>query len=485
MPLPPGKGWVGLPTPVPGFVMTGLSANSPQIKEGPFLRRVDVQPGQPPAEVRFSLSRGLTVTLHLLDPDGRAVAGAEVSGLTSDDQGRVTVSGLDPQQSHELVVTHPERLLAARTVVPPSSDKKPLTREVRLQPMGSAAGRVLDEAKKPVPRAAVQLLQWSPVATGKMTFFSTKPVDAGTADRDGRFTVERLVPGTRYTVTASVPGYATVGYQLEGKAGPAQSLPDLVLPRADQVVAGVVVDPRGQPLAGVRLTGSVPVPENAPPGLRVTNTWQGYTGRDGRFRFTGLPRGLIHLTAYRAAGTDASAQKVLVPTSVRAEAGTENVKIILAESPKPDAVGPAVGQPAPAFPLRQWVNVKDLPARDGFSARTFAGRVVVLAFLNEARPSQRLLSRLNQLHEKLAANGLVIVRVYERGAAPEDPAKGSPTAAALVEPGLLPGGYSEAFQKYRVRAAPTLFLLDRGGVLRHADVELDTLEERLGELLKK
>jgi hypothetical protein len=111
--------------------------------------------------------------------------------------------------------------------------------------------------------------------------------------------------------------------------------------------------------------------------------------------------------------------------------------------------------------------------------------VVVLAFLNEARPSQRLLSRLNQLHEKLAANGLVIVRVYERGAAPEDPAKGSPTAAALVEPGLLPGGYSEAFQKYRVRAAPTLFLLDRGGVLRHADVELDTLEERLGELLKK
>jgi hypothetical protein len=60
----------------------------------------------------------------------------------------------------------------------------------------------------------------------------------------------------------------------------------------------------------------------------------------------------------------------------------------------------------------------------------------------------------------------------------------SPAPAALVDPGLLPGGYSEAFQKYGVRAAPTLFLIDRQGVLRQADLEINGLETRLEELVK-
>jgi hypothetical protein len=118
----------------------------------------------------------------------------------------------------------------------------------------------------------------------------------------------------------------------------------------------------------------------------------------------------------------------------------------------------------------------------------FRGRVVLLAFLDDARPSRRLLERLNRLHEGLGGKGLTVVRVYEApaddGAAAKEWGRASPTAAALVAPGLVPGGYSDAFYRYAVRATPTLFLIDRQGVLRHLDVETDDLEGRLAEVLR-
>jgi peroxiredoxin len=125
-----------------------------------------------------------------------------------------------------------------------------------------------------------------------------------------------------------------------------------------------------------------------------------------------------------------------------------------------------------------------------FLRADFRGKVVLLAFLDDAKPSQRILSQLNELNEKLRNQGLVVVRVQE--AEPNDEeangkelARLSPTAAVVVPRGLTVGGYSEAFQKYGVKATPALFLIDRQGVVRFSDVAPDSLFVRCKELLKR
>jgi protocatechuate 3,4-dioxygenase beta subunit len=484
MALPTGLGLIGIAEPVPGYVSADVASAGLRGKEGRLLHRVDPKPGQAITGLKLTLSRGLIAKFHVLDPAGKPVPGAEVSGFFSDAAGNVTLSGLDPEQGHELVFSHPERQLGARVLVAPSVDRKPVLRDVPLQPMGSATGRALDEDHKPVPRALVTLLKWSPFSTGKMTFFSTSPAEVVNADQAGRYCVHSLVPGIRYSVNLSFPGRAAVACQFDATTEPAERLPDLVLPKADQVLAGVVVDPRGQPLAGVRVAGSVAPPEGMPAGVRITSNWQVLTDKEGRFRLKALPKGVIRLTVYRSPGGDSSDRSAYSPTSVQVQAGKEDLKIVLAEPSKEASPEAVVGKPAPDFPVNHWIHGNGLPTSAGFTRKDFSGKVVVLAFLNEAKPSQRLLAGLNKLHEKKADKGLAVVRVYEAEAAPEDPAKPSPTPAALVAPGLLPGGHSEAFRKFGVRAAPTLFVMDREGLLKFADVEPDDLEARVDELLK-
>jgi hypothetical protein len=110
---------------------------------------------------------------------------------------------------------------------------------------------------------------------------------------------------------------------------------------------------------------------------------------------------------------------------------------------------------------------------------------VIVAFVDEARPSSRCITRLGELHKKWADKGVSIVRVYEGPAASEAIAHASPTPAAVVKPGLVPGGYCEAYENYGVRATPTVFMIDRSGILRFADVAVDAIESHLANMLKQ
>ena len=123
--------------------------------------------------------------------------------------------------------------------------------------------------------------------------------------------------------------------------------------------------------------------------------------------------------------------------------------------------------------MSKWLHRQAAPQPPSFTRDDFHGKVVLLAFLDEAKPSQRLLPQLNQLHEKWGDKGLVIVRVQEADpshrATMEEQAKLSPTTVAIVAPGLIAGGHSDAFHTYAVRTTPALFLIDRQGVLRCCD----------------
>jgi hypothetical protein len=130
----------------------------------------------------------------------------------------------------------------------------------------------------------------------------------------------------------------------------------------------------------------------------------------------------------------------------------------------------------------KWIG-KGTPSAGGYAPQDFRGKVVLLAFLDEARPSDRVLRELNSLHQKWAERGLVVLRIYDESV-PGDAGRYLPCPAAIASPGVLADGSSAAAEKYGVKARPMLFLIDREGILRHADVESDQLRPLVESLLK-
>jgi RNA polymerase sigma factor (sigma-70 family) len=139
-----------------------------------------------------ALRPALTLKGTVTGPDGKPLAGATVYGLvphafassalpTAD----FTVSGLNPRRTRQLLFVHKEKGLGSYREIR-GDEKGPLT--VRLQPLGSASGRVLDRDGQ--PRAGL-------VLTVNRSLLMDNTVQVKT-DKDGRFRATGLVPGQKY-----------------------------------------------------------------------------------------------------------------------------------------------------------------------------------------------------------------------------------------------------------------------------------------------
>lgn len=167
----------------------------------------------------------------------------------------------------------------------------------------------------------------------RVTLFSPTGPRHATTDADGAFTLTDLSPG-RFRVTVARDGFApaTLRVTLAGDPDRPTDLGRIDLVEAG-TVAGQVVDPRGEPVAGARVARDrVPtyLPLGPlPPGVALTD-------RDGRFHLDGLPEGQVVLEAYSAELGRAQAE----PTQVRAGRTTDRVKITLpGGAAKQDAKG--------------------------------------------------------------------------------------------------------------------------------------------------
>jgi len=186
---------------------------------------------------------------------------------------------------------------------------------VVLREGGSLAGVVRREDGRPPAGALLYVLPvaedagepevsrnqtWTAVAT---------PVDAG-----GAFRAEGL-PAGRHTVLCTAPGCGTVtGPALDLQPGEDRRDLEIVLP-PEQVIAGRVVLPGGDPVEGARVS----LWREAAPVL--SGGWgAAVTGADGRFRVGGLVSGEYQVTASRRPYLD---------VMEAADAGREDVEIVL------------------------------------------------------------------------------------------------------------------------------------------------------------
>lgn len=274
------------------------------------------------------------------------VAGADVTlespsypGMPSwerltDAEGRFVVSGLAPGSHYECVVSVPERKLGIRLpMVLPSDRKEPFPVEIRLQPLGTVTGRVLNSDWVPLVGATLRI-KATVTLPGGAKKEGLADIEELATDAQGRFYFDRLLPGAnyRYFVEVSAAGYGRLrSAAFAAHSGQNETLPDLILLAASERVSGRVVDADDRPLANVRVQT---VPSVQAGGAFVSGPDATVTAHDGSFVLTGLPQGPVDLEAEPlTAGRQPASARSPLSTRVRVEAGQQNLRIVLKSGP--------------------------------------------------------------------------------------------------------------------------------------------------------
>ncbi len=117
---------------------------------------------------------------------------------------------------------------------------------------------------------------------------------------------------------------------------------------------------------------------------------------------------------------------------------------------------PVLPRPAPGFAVKNLAGEK-------ISLATLAGKVVLLDFwATWCKPCVKSMPELQKLHEQLAPQGLTIVGI----SIDEQGQKKVPAFLArhkITYPVALDGGETPAWESYKVKVIPALFLIDRKG----------------------
>ncbi len=204
-------------------------------------------------DITITLEPGRTRTGTVVGPDGQPLAGAHVAGLTplarwlfrGSPQGvrskglpsaNFTALGLNPRKARNIVFFHPEKKLGKVQAVR-GDEAGPLT--VRLEPLGSVTGRILDAKGRPWAGLKVRADLTRLIAAYKdlpwelMDNLGPTMEVITTTDREGKFRIDGLLPGLQYNLLFNVgeikPGSTIAAYRenLKVEVGKTKDLGDI------------------------------------------------------------------------------------------------------------------------------------------------------------------------------------------------------------------------------------------------------------------
>ncbi len=173
---------------------------------------------------------------------------------------------------------------------------------LRLEPAAAVAGRVVDEAGRPVPGARLTAaLRSHP--DKRPAFRPDRAAGRAVSDREGRFQLTGLHPAAGYELAVAKAGFHPSRAPLE-PAAPGGGRPPLrVVLERSRAIHGRVVDAEDTPLAGVtvRLLEAAEGRRRSPRSLRAAppDRWTTRTGAEGRFTLPDVPSRRVDVAAYK------------------------------------------------------------------------------------------------------------------------------------------------------------------------------------------
>lgn len=261
----PGQGHLLVKVPNPNFV--SVRTTEGQLEGDPpsgtrlypdGLLALNLDASAKVADVLIPIKRGSTLTGHVVGPDGHTVQSGTVyseavdspgfAGDFSDlaiEDGRFTLSGLEPEQTISVFVFDTERQLGASLKLAVPTDGQPVT--VRLHPCGSARARFVDQEGKALANVrlltdpmlglemVIRLSSYEDRRDRANTFATTlvDNMDGGRyqklrTDAQGQLTFPSLIPGATYRVMAG-EGAWVVKKEFVAEAGKTVELSEITV----------------------------------------------------------------------------------------------------------------------------------------------------------------------------------------------------------------------------------------------------------------
>jgi hypothetical protein len=308
MPVLAGKGRLGFARPVHGYLAQLPGSTRGTGKEIPTVEITIPEKGDP-EPVQLRLGRGLVVQGIVVDDRDQPLAGAVVRGQTrllqasaqTDHEGKFELAGLSPYEEARIVVAHDNggalETVAAEPEQPPDQTRV-VNLNLKAEPGVTLAGRVLKD-HQPQAGVRMRLFRSNPGRPNQYYFFDERSTDA-----KGSYAFAGLKPGERYYFeVATADGSTAPGWQHQmpyiQKVPRGErttiDLPVVQLVSRGQSLAGVVVDPQGQPVPG--LTVSPRLVSGAPLSMRGRRPNE--TDAEGKFTIENLPDQPLELMIWK------------------------------------------------------------------------------------------------------------------------------------------------------------------------------------------
>jgi hypothetical protein len=280
--------------------------------------------------------------VRVVDVDGMPVAGAIVATRSqlrrADANGVAIVDGTERWGWIYVASSDFEQIAFERC--PWQGDALKIT----LMPGREVRGVVIDDRQRRVS-GAICKVEVADLDRDPQDELAYEPLLQGSIDDAGTYRIP-VPKGARFRMEISKPGYTPVetkAVELTGAGG--VSFTDAVLIPNDRTEKGTAVDQHGRPLARAPVVAEwgmyAPSSEG---GRRVT-----YTGKDGSFLMTGLPRG--ELTAYSVMDTDEFVGKSAYGDTF----DLAKHPIVGARRVKEGPLEFTAGRPMPAFDDLEWI----------------------------------------------------------------------------------------------------------------------------------
>jgi RNA polymerase sigma factor (sigma-70 family) len=181
-----------------------------------------------PLEIEYAVAPDPNLKVTVLGPGAERIEGLTGDGaIATPDPTIFSVARLNPLRPRRVIFTQSEKQLVGFLLARGDELQRPT---VTLQPWGTVTGRLVSASGKPRPKIRFQTKDWETV------IFDPKvgmlPSGGAQTDTEGRFRIERLVPGQKYSaivigLTPPDDGFGSVFEELIVMPGQTKDLGDI------------------------------------------------------------------------------------------------------------------------------------------------------------------------------------------------------------------------------------------------------------------